>query len=158
MVTGRSPLFTAPTPATDQRKGSPWSQAMQQFVSSFEYSIEKTIMKRMSQPMREPTLLILSALAAGPSHGYALLFEVTEVSDGEVTLRPGTLYAALDRLTAEGLVRVAGEKVVEGRLRRLYDLTPIGADALRTETRRLRRRAARAEQRLSHRTATALGL
>jgi pimeloyl-ACP methyl ester carboxylesterase len=58
--------------------------------------------------------LILAALADGRKHGYAVIAEVSTLSAGRVTLRPGTLYAALDRLRAEGLVRPAGEEIVEG--------------------------------------------
>lgn len=87
--------------------------------------------------MREPTLLLLSALAEGPKHGYAVIRAVADSSGGRVELRAGTLYAALDRLVAEGLVRVSGEEVVDGRLRRYYDLTDDGIHALTAEVRRL---------------------
>ena len=50
--------------------------------------------------MQEPTFLILAALAAEPLHGYGVILEVTQLSAGRVTLRPGTLYGALDRLVA----------------------------------------------------------
>jgi DNA-binding PadR family transcriptional regulator len=49
-------------------------------------------------PLREPTFLILTALAARPQHGYGIQRDVEEISGGRVTLRAGTLYAALDRL------------------------------------------------------------
>jgi DNA-binding PadR family transcriptional regulator len=65
-----------------------------------------------------------------------------------VTLRPGTLYAALDRLVAEGLVAVDGEEVVNGRLRRYYRLTGTGAAALAEESERLAANAAVARRRL----------
>ncbi|WP_091667827.1 PadR family transcriptional regulator [Micromonospora auratinigra] len=98
--------------------------------------------------MREPTFLILTALAAGPRHGYGIIQEVTVLSEQRVTLLPGTLYTALDRLTAQGLVEPDREEVVDGRLRRYYRLTPDGVTALRTETARLRQLATAAETRL----------
>ena len=48
--------------------------------------------------IREPTLFVLAALARVPLHGYAIIRSVAELSEGRVTLRAGTLYAALDRL------------------------------------------------------------
>ena len=63
----------------------------------------------MSKPLQEPTFLVLTALLGEPLHGCALLGEVESVSDGRVRLRVGTLYAALDRLTEEGLVAVESE-------------------------------------------------
>jgi DNA-binding PadR family transcriptional regulator len=65
-----------------------------------------------------------------------------------VRLRAGTLYAALDRLTSDGLVEVEREEVVDGRLRRYYRLTEPGAARLAAEAERLRRNAATATARL----------
>lgn len=98
--------------------------------------------------MREPTFLVLAALADGPKYGYAVIAEVATLSDDRVKLRPGTLYAALDRLRDEGLVRPAGEEIVDGRLRRYYELTDEGATALAAEAARLQSNAAQALKRL----------
>src|SRR5262249_16698668 len=68
------------------------------------------------QSMQEPTFLILTALAAGAQHGYGIMTDVARISDGRVRLRAGTLYAALDRLKADGLVTGDKEEVVDGRL------------------------------------------
>ena len=59
-----------------------------------------------------------------------MIQEVESISAGKVRLRAGTLYATLDRLVDEGLVKVAGQEVVEGRLRRYYRLTPQGRATL----------------------------
>jgi DNA-binding PadR family transcriptional regulator len=110
--------------------------------------------------MQEPTFLILTALAAGPKHGYGIMSEVTSISAGRVRLRAGTLYAALDRLLGDGTVGVVREEVVDGRLRRYYHLTPAGADLLAAETARLSanaRIAARRLRRLRERAAPAGG-
>ncbi|QNE20462.1 PadR family transcriptional regulator [Kribbella qitaiheensis] len=103
--------------------------------------------------MREPTFLILAALADGPKHGYGVIAEVAQLSGDRVRLRPGTLYAALDRLCAGALVRPAGEEVVDGRLRRYYELTDSGATSLATEAARLRSNAEQALRRLRLRPA-----
>ncbi|GIH18400.1 PadR family transcriptional regulator [Rugosimonospora africana] len=88
-------------------------------------------------PMREPTYLALTSLLDGPLHGYAIIKRVEELSRGRVRLAAGTLYAALDRLTDEGLVRVDSEETVNGRARRYYGLTGEGGAALRAEATRM---------------------
>ncbi|GAA2644496.1 PadR family transcriptional regulator [Paractinoplanes durhamensis] len=98
--------------------------------------------------MREPTFLILTALAAEPTHGYGVIRVVEELSQGEVVLQPGTLYGALDRLTEQGLVEVDREEAVDGRLRRYYRLTESGTAALTAQVARLRRNADAAAARL----------
>ncbi|MFJ9444866.1 PadR family transcriptional regulator [Kitasatospora sp. NPDC101235] len=99
--------------------------------------------------MQEPTLLLLTALADAPRHGYALIQEIALISDGRVKMRTGTLYGALDRLLGQGLIEVAAEEVVDGRARRTYALTGAGRSALAAEAERLRSVAAEAERRLA---------
>ena len=103
--------------------------------------------------MREPTLLVLTALAAEPQHGYAVIQDVSRMTDGRVKLRAGTLYAVLDRLRADGLIEVDREEVVQSRLRRYYRLTAVGEQRLAEETARLRQQATVAERRLRERRA-----
>jgi DNA-binding PadR family transcriptional regulator len=98
--------------------------------------------------MREPTYLILLALSGGPLHGYAIMGEVDDISAGRTRLGPGTLYTALDRLAASGMVVVSGEEIVEGRHRRYYTLTDSGIESLATETQRLSDLARAARSRL----------
>jgi Transcriptional regulator PadR-like family len=52
--------------------------------------------------MREPAYLVLASLPAGPRHGYAIIQRAEHLSGGRVRLATGTLYTALDRLTAGG--------------------------------------------------------
>ncbi|MEU5527462.1 PadR family transcriptional regulator [Micromonospora chersina] len=94
-------------------------------------------MTRSSATMREPTYFILAALQDEPLHGYAIVKRAQELSDGRVRLTTGTLYAALDRLTGEEMVRVAEEAVVNGRARRTYELTQRGMAALTAEAERM---------------------
>ena len=103
--------------------------------------------------MREPTFLVLAALADGRKHGYALIAEAAELSDGRVQLKVGTLYAALDRLGEQQLVEGAGDEVVGGRLRRYYQLTDAGAERLEQEAARLASNAANAQAKLRGRMA-----
>lgn len=106
-------------------------------------------------PLREPTFLVLTALAETPQHGYAVIEDVATMTDGRVRLRAGTLYAALDRLRSEGLIEIDHEEVVQSRLRRYYRLTGVGERRLADETARLRRQATIADARL--RTRRGLG-
>jgi PadR family transcriptional regulator len=103
--------------------------------------------------MQEPTFYILTALAECPLHGYGVMQAVGQLSDGRLRLRAGTLYAALDRLTDEGLLEVEREEVVGGRHRRFYRLTQDGAAALAGEVARMRRDASLAAARLRTRSA-----
>ncbi|HEX2322303.1 MAG TPA: helix-turn-helix transcriptional regulator [Streptosporangiaceae bacterium] len=98
--------------------------------------------------LQEPTFLILTALAAGPQHGYGIMTDVAEIFGDRVRLRAGTLYAALDRLSGEGSIDVDREEIVNGRLRRYYKITPSGARVLAAEAERLRANAAVATRRL----------
>lgn len=91
----------------------------------------------MTERMQEPTLLVLTALADMPRHGYAIMQEVLSISAGRVNLRTGTLYGALDRLVRQGLITTCAQEIVQGRARRTYALTPAGRDALAAEALRL---------------------
>jgi DNA-binding PadR family transcriptional regulator len=98
--------------------------------------------------MQEATFLIMTALAAGSQHGYRIIADVEQISDGRVRLRAGTLYSALDRLRLDGLITVDREEVVEGRLRRYYRLTPEGTRQLAADAVRLQANATAAFARL----------
>ena len=77
--------------------------------------------------LQEATLLVLTALSRGSQHGYGIIADVQQISGGRVKLRAGTLYTALDRLRATGLIGVDREEVADGRLRRYYRLIPQSA-------------------------------
>jgi DNA-binding PadR family transcriptional regulator len=72
-----------------------------------------------------PATLLLSSLADGPKHGYALTKDIEEFAG--VRIAPGTLYEALSRLEGQGLI----EAVESNDRRRPYRLTAHGAEALR---------------------------
>lgn len=91
--------------------------------------------------MQEATFLILTALAAGSQHGYAILTDVAQISGGRVRQRAGTSYAALDRLRSDDLIGVDREEIVDGRLRRYYQLTPGGGRRLAAEAAQLQANA-----------------
>jgi PadR family transcriptional regulator PadR len=98
--------------------------------------------------MQEASFLILTALAGGSQHGYGIITDVQQISAGRVDLKAGTLYAALDRLAADGLIEPDREEIVDGRLRRYYRITGGGARRLSEEAERLHANAQAALARL----------
>ena len=87
--------------------------------------------------MREPSYFVLASLLDGPLHGYAIIQRTLELWGSRVRLATGTLYTALDRLTAEGYVELVREEIVNGRARRSYGPTSSDAGALRAEATRM---------------------
>jgi DNA-binding PadR family transcriptional regulator len=85
---------------------------------------------------------VLLALLDGPRHGYGLMQDVEELSGGELTLGPGTLYTAIKRLRASRLI---SETDADADRRRCYKLTRKGKSIVEEEARRLQElvRAAR---------------
>jgi PadR family transcriptional regulator PadR len=68
--------------------------------------------------MTGQAFFVLTALADGPRHGYGIVREVVELSQGRVKLKIGSLYGVLDRLSADGLIEPDHEEAHDGRLRR----------------------------------------
>jgi DNA-binding PadR family transcriptional regulator len=68
---------------------------------------------------------------------------------GRVAPRTGTLYGALDRLLADGLIQVEREEVVGGRARRIFALAPAGRERLEAEAERLAATAREVRRRLA---------
>ena len=90
-------------------------------------------------PLPPRDLLVLSALAAGPLHGYGIIKAVEE--DSGPLLDPGNLYRVLRRMRRDGWVEEAADDEVDAGggsdRRRLYRLPPRGRDVLREEVERL---------------------
>jgi DNA-binding PadR family transcriptional regulator len=100
-------------------------------------------------PLTPAAFQVLLALAAGHSHGYAVMRFVEQITDATVRLGPGTLYRTIGRLLADGLV----EEVEGGdpaaphdARRRYYRLTPLGRQAAQAEATLLQRLTAAATQ------------
>ena len=74
-------------------------------------------------------VLLLAVVAEGPVHGYAVVERLRTRSGGRFDLPEGTVYPALHRLEADGLLE-SSWAVVEGRRRRMYELTDRGRAAL----------------------------
>jgi DNA-binding PadR family transcriptional regulator len=85
------------------------------------------------------SLHLVLALLDGEQHGYALMRKVEELSDGAVSMGPGTLYGTLNRLLGDGLiVEVDGPQPEDERRRRYYRLTADGERVAHEELARLR--------------------
>ena len=83
--------------------------------------------------MTGQAFFVLTALADGPRHGYGIVGDVAELSQGRVKLKIGSLYGVLDRLATDGLIEHDREEPHDGRLRRYYRLTRDGRRALAEE-------------------------
>lgn len=97
---------------------------------------------RMMARFADPALLILTSLAGGAKHGYAMMEDIEALAG--VRLGPGTLYGALARLERRGLIA----PVPSEDRRRPYRLTGAGATALKEQLADLHRFTAAGLQRL----------
>ena len=79
-------------------------------------------------------LMVLSVLAEGPQYGYRILQRLSEVSEGTVDLKPGTLYPMLHRLETDKLIKARWEKE-STRPRKWYELTKLGRSRLAEQAR-----------------------
>jgi len=87
---------------------------------------------------------ILVTLATGESHGYRIVKDIEERTEGNVSLGVSTLYAAVKRMVDDGLVEDAGDRASEksgGPPRRYYRVTELGREIARLEAVRLQRAA-----------------
>lgn len=103
-------------------------------------------------PLTSPVFHILVALSGGERHGYGIMQDVEEQTDGALQLGPGTLYGCLKRMLAAGLVEEFEDRPEgEDERRRYYRATELGARVVRAEARRLEQavRVARAKRLLS---------
>jgi DNA-binding PadR family transcriptional regulator len=90
---------------------------------------QKTSKKHL--PLTEASFYILLALVT-PKHGYAVMQEAEEVSQGTVRLAPGTIYGAFSALETGKLITMVG---TEGR-RKIYQVTELGKEVLRKQIHR----------------------
>ncbi|MFC5465235.1 PadR family transcriptional regulator [Lederbergia graminis] len=85
-------------------------------------------------PLSQATFYILLSLRE-VRHGYAIMQDIEEISRGEVTMGPGTLYGALGKLEKQKVIIKA--EVDEGDRRKYYQLTELGKKILQLEYKRL---------------------
>src|SRR5438270_8697555 len=91
-------------------------------------------------PLKSNWLHILLSLVGAEQHGYGIMQEVLERTDGKVRLWPATLYGTLKRLIDEELIEESGERPaaeLDDARRRYYKLTRLGRRVLAAESQRL---------------------
>lgn len=86
-------------------------------------------------PLTEAIFYILLSLRK-PNHGYGIIQEVEALTKGRVTLGPGTLYGAIQAMTARGWIRIYSEET-ESRKKKEYVITDLGRAVFEEERRRL---------------------
>lgn len=91
-------------------------------------------------PLTPPVFHILLSLAGDERHGYGIMQDVAQQTDGALQLGPGTLYGCLKRMLAAGLVEESDERPVtelDDERRRYYRMTAFGRRVVRAEAQRL---------------------
>lgn len=88
-------------------------------------------------PLTPAVFYILFALAEGEKHGYAIMKEVENVSGGQFTMGPGTLYSTIQRLLELGLIEEVSTAAESERRRRYYRLLRRGRQIFEAELSRM---------------------
>jgi DNA-binding PadR family transcriptional regulator len=91
-------------------------------------------------PLRTNWFHILLSLTGQEQHGYGIMNDVLERTDGKVRLWPATLYGTLKRLIDEGLIEESDDRPapeLDDARRRYYRLTRLGKRVLAAESERL---------------------
>jgi DNA-binding PadR family transcriptional regulator len=91
-------------------------------------------------PLKKDAFHILVALADGERHGYSIMREVAQRTDGKVRLNPSGLYGAIRRLLEDGLIEELAERPSpeqDDERRRYYRVTRRGRQVVAAEVRRL---------------------
>lgn len=98
-------------------------------------------------PLSAVAFEVLLSVARGALHGYAILRDIEERTDGAMTLHAGTLYRAIFRLVEQGLLEEldeAPDPEEDDARRRYYELTELGRRVAEAEASRLADRVATA--------------
>ncbi len=91
-------------------------------------------------PLTQPVFHILLALAGEERHGYGIVQDVAEQTNGALQLGPGTIYGCLKRMLAASLIEESDERpdpALDDQRRRYYRMTELGQRAARAEAQRL---------------------
>lgn len=90
--------------------------------------------KRVYIPMTETGFYILFCLQE-ENHGYGITQKVRQMTGGEILISPGTMYGSLSKMEKDGLIAFTREE----EKRKLYQITELGTEILRTELVRIER-------------------
>src|SRR5262245_29741113 len=90
-------------------------------------------------PLPPATLHILLALMDEDRHGYAVIQDVEERTQGELRMSAGTLYRSIARMVEQGLIAEVSKRRIVGddERRRYYRITPFGKNVARAELGRM---------------------
>lgn len=91
-------------------------------------------------PLTPAVFHILLALADGEKHGYAIMKEVEDTTEGQVSMGPGTLYGSIKRMLKARLIAETDDRpdpALDDSRRRYYELTGYGRRVLQAELERL---------------------
>ncbi|MBD3402245.1 PadR family transcriptional regulator [candidate division GN15 bacterium] len=105
---------------------------------------------KANKPLTPAVLHILLALSTRDRHGYGIMKQVRQDSNGKVSMGPGTLYGSIGRMIEAGLIQESDKKVdpeMDDERRVYYRITALGQQALAAELQRYREVVAVAEQR-----------
>lgn len=91
-------------------------------------------LRRIYVPMSETAFYILFSLK-NPRHGYGIGQEVKNITNGEVSISPGTMYGTLSKMEKDGLI----EFLKEEENRKIYKITKLGNEILELEIKRIKR-------------------
>ncbi|NKF08872.1 PadR family transcriptional regulator [Clostridium gasigenes] len=86
-------------------------------------------------PLTETTYLILCSLSR-PLHGYGIMQQVSDVTEGRILLAPGTLYGALSKLSKDNLISTVSSVIDEDK-KKNYILSTLGSEVVKLELVRL---------------------
>ncbi len=86
-------------------------------------------------PLTEALFYILLSVRK-PNHGYGIIQEVEKLTEGRVVLGPGTLYGAMQTMTAKGWIRVFSAET-DSRKKKEYIITDLGRAVFAEEKKRL---------------------
>jgi DNA-binding PadR family transcriptional regulator len=99
-----------------------------------------TIRPEALLPLPTATFHILAAVAGEERHGYAIMQEIADRTDGALKLSAGTLYRSIQRMLDQGLIREVSQRPPaeeDDERRRYYRITPFGAAVAKAESRRM---------------------
>lgn len=91
-------------------------------------------------PLSPLAFQVLLSLADESRHGYAIIQEIAERTDGVISMRTGTMYLLLQRMVASGLIEETEDRPRTGdddERRRYYVVTSLGRSVAAAEARRL---------------------
>lgn len=98
------------------------------------------------EPLTESYFYILLCLYAGPKHGYGIMQETLNLSEGNVKIGSGTMYGATNNMLKKGWIIEKISEDPEDNRKRLYELTDTGRETIQKEVFRLRNLVEKAER------------